>query len=85
MRIMTAIACATLAMLSSACDRAQNGAEMNLEAGQACFDAQGFNLAPGTQYEGIEKMDKDKVLIRIMDGVRVATVECALNPDGSLK
>jgi len=39
----------------------------------------------GTQYEGIEKLAKNRVTIKIMNGVEVVTLDCVLNPDGTLQ
>lgn len=83
MRIITAATCMTLATLLIACE--QNTPDIDPAVGRACFDEHQFSLPEGTQYEGIEKLTTEKVMIRIMDGVKVATIECELNPDGSLK
>lgn len=84
MRITTVFACATTALLL-ACDQHSASSAIDPEVGSACFEAHRFTLPPGTQYEGIDRLTRGKVLIKIMDGVRVATIECALNPDGSLQ
>lgn len=43
------------------------------------------SLPPGTQYEGIEKLAENVLTIRIMNGVEVVTMDCGVNPDGSLR
>jgi hypothetical protein len=41
------------------------------------------SLPNGTQYEGIERAVAGPITIRVMTGVELATVECALDPDGT--
>jgi hypothetical protein len=53
--------------------------------GVGCFESHRESLPPGTQYEGIEKLTGNKLTIRIMNGVEVVTLDCALNPDGTLQ
>ena len=52
--------------------------------GLECFENHRASLAPGAQYEGIEKRAGDRLTIRIMNGVEVVTLDCGLNPDGTL-
>jgi hypothetical protein len=85
MRLLNVTGYASLAILLCACDQPGSRSELNPEAGSACFESHRFSLPPGTQYEGIGKLSSDKVQIRIMDGIKLSTIECELNPDGSLK
>lgn len=64
----------------------QQGAATNVnpELGDGCFEMLRAALPVGTQYEGIEGADADRITIRIMDGTGVTTVECALEADGTL-
>ena len=55
------------------------------EVGRACYEAHLALLPDGTQYEGIEGAAGDRLTIRVMTGVELATVECRLNPDGTLQ
>jgi hypothetical protein len=43
------------------------------------------SLPAGAQYEGIERAVAGRVSIRVMTGVDLKTLDCPLNPDGSLK
>ena len=85
MRIITAITYLPLTTLLIACGQQNAAPDIDPVVGRACFDQHQMSLQQGTQYEGIEKVTPGKVLIRIMDGVKVATIECELNPDGTLK
>ncbi|MEZ5542090.1 MAG: hypothetical protein R3F42_08605 [Pseudomonadota bacterium] len=84
MRKMYAIAYAGAAVLLFGCEQ-QHTPDLDPEVGIACFEAHRFTLTPGTQYEGIDRLTSEAVRIKIMDGVRVATIECPLNPDGTLR
>ena len=85
MRTPTAIAYVTLAVLLASCDQRQPASDIDPELGLACFESHRASLPPGTQYEGIEKLDGIRLTIRIMNGVEVVTMDCTLNPDGTLK
>ena len=53
--------------------------------GVDCFESHRASLPPGTQYEGIEKIVGNRLMIRIMNGVQVETLDCGLSPDGTLQ
>jgi hypothetical protein len=72
-------------VLLVACDQTPPAADIDPGLGLACFERQRPALPPGTQYEGIEDHSGDRLRIRIMNGVDVVTIECGLNPDGSLQ
>jgi hypothetical protein len=57
--------------------------DIDPKLGLECFESQ--HLPSGTQYEGIEKLAEDVLTIRIMNGVDVVTLDCVLNPDGTLR
>ena len=75
---------AVLAALLASCDQRQPAADIDPELGRECFESHRASLPPGTQYEGIEKLDGDRLSIRIMNGVEVVTLDCTLNPDGKM-
>ena len=85
MRTPTTIAYATLAVLLASCDQRHPAADVDPELGLACFESHRSSLPPGTQYEGIERLDDNRLTIRIMDGIAVVTLDCTLTPDGNLK
>ncbi|MFC1773993.1 hypothetical protein ACFL3A_11660 [Pseudomonadota bacterium] len=85
MRTTTVIAYITLAVLLASCDQRHPAADIDPELGLACFESHRSSLPPGTQYEGIEKLDDNRLTIKIMNGVEVVTMDCTLNPDGKLK
>ena len=83
MRNPVLMAYVTLAILLASCDQGPPVADIDPELGRECFENRRASLPPGTQYEGIEKLDGDRITIRIMNGVEVVTLDCTLNPDGS--
>ena len=60
-----------------------SSSDIDSKLGLECF--QSHRLPPGTQFEGIEKLVDDGLTIRIMNGVEVVTLDCWLNPDGTLR
>ena len=83
MRILTAIIQLALIGLLFSCDQQSSTYNVDPKLGFECFES--HHLSPGTQYEGIEKLAEDVLTIRIMNGVDVVTLECGLNPDGTLR
>ncbi len=84
MQFPTAIVYVTLAALLASCDQRLPAADIDPELGLECFESHRAELPPGTQYEGIEKLDDNRLTIRIMNGVEVVTMDCTLTPDGKL-
>ena len=85
MRILTTICCLALTALLSACDQQHSASDVDPMLGLECFESHRVSFPPGTQYEGIEKLAENRLVIKIMDGVEVMTLDCGLNPDGSLQ
>ena len=85
MRILTTIVQLTLAALLFSCDQQHSTSDIDPKLGLECFESHSASLPPGTQYEGIEKLAENRLTIRIMDGVEVVTLDCGLNPDGTLR
>jgi hypothetical protein len=86
MRILTAIVYLTVAALLYACEQQQNSTpDIDPRLGLECFESYRASLPPGTKYEGIEKLAGVRLRIRIMKGLEVITIDCELNPDGTLK
>jgi hypothetical protein len=83
MRILTTIVFLALTALLSSCDQQHSASDVDLRLGLECFES--HRLPPGTQYEGIEKLAENSLIIRIMNGVEVVTLDCRLNPDGTLQ
>ena len=84
MRIHTPILYPFLATLLMACDRQPAAPDIDPRLGVECFEQHRAALPPGTQYEGIDRLAEDRLSIRIMNGVDVVTVDCALDADGRL-
>ena len=84
MRILIAFVQIILAGLLTACDRQDAASAIDPALGLECYESLRATLPPGTQYEGIEKMTADRLVIRIMNGVAVVTLDCSLNPDRTL-
>ena len=83
MRILTAIVYLAVTALLLSCDRQQSTSHVDPKLGLECFES--HRLPPGTQYEGVEKLAENRLTIKIMNGVEVVTLDCGLNPDGTLR
>ncbi|HUT40960.1 MAG TPA: hypothetical protein VM011_06410 [Gammaproteobacteria bacterium] len=84
MRIHNAIVFTIVATLLVACEEQKPAAAIDPMTGVECFEAYRASLPPGTQYEGVDKVTGDRITIKIMNGVDVVTMECRINPDGSV-
>lgn len=85
MRILATIVYLSLTALLLSCDQQENTPNIDPKLGLECFESHHASLPPGTQYEGIEKLADNRLTIKIMDGVDVVTLDCGLNPDGTLR
>jgi hypothetical protein len=85
MRTLTAIVYLAVTALLLSCDRQQSTSDVDPRLGLECFESHRASLPPGTQYEGIKKLAENRLTVRIMNGVDVVTLECELNPDGTLR
>jgi hypothetical protein len=85
MRILTTIVYSALTTLLSSCDQQHTAADVDPGLGLACYESHRHSLPPGTQYEGIRELVEDRLTIRIMNGVELVSLECELNPDGTLQ
>ena len=87
MRPSTVILSLTLSTpLLLSCGKQEPIVDVDPEVGRACYEAHLASLPDGTQYEeGIEGAAGDRLTIRVMTGVELTTVECRLNPDGTLQ
>ncbi len=74
----------TAALLAS-CGQEEPAIDVDPRIGQGCFDSHIASLPNGTQYEGIEHAVAGRITIHVMTGVELTTVECALDPDGTLQ
>jgi hypothetical protein len=84
-RALAATAClAPVAMLLS-CDQQQSAQDIDPRLGFECFESLRGSLPPGTQYEGIDKLEGNRLTIKIMNGVEVVAVDCSLNPGGTVQ
>mgnify|MGYP001812818036 CR=1 FL=1 len=84
MRILTTTGYLVLTAVLVACDQQHSAPDIDPMLGRECFESHREALAPGAQYEGIEKSGEDRLTIRVMNGVEVVALECGLNPDGTL-
>ena len=84
MRILSATFQLAVTALLLACGQQNTASAVDPKLGQECFEGHRAALPPGTQYEGIDKLAGNTLTIRIMNGVEVVTVDCSLNPDGTL-
>ena len=85
MRILTAIVYLAVTALLLSCDQQHSTSDIDPKLGLECFESHRASLPPGTQYEGIEKLVEGVLTIKIMNGVEVVTLDCGLNPDGTLR
>ena len=85
MRTLTAIVYLALTAFLVSCDQQHTASDIDPSLGLECFESHRASLPPGTQYEGIEKLAEDSLTIKIMNGVEVLTIDCGMNPDGTLQ
>jgi len=85
MRILTALVYIALAVSLCSCDQQHPATDIDPKLGLECFENHRATLPPGTQYEGIGKLANNTLTIKIMNGVEVVTLDCGLNPDGTLQ
>ena len=85
MRTLTTILQLALAALLCSCDQQHSASGIDPQLGLECFESHHASLPAGTQYEGIEKLAVNRLIIKIMKGVKVETLDCGLNPDGTLR
>ena len=85
MRILTTIFFLVLTAFLCSCDQQHAASDIDPLLGLECFESRRASLPPGTQYEGIEKLAENMLTIKVMNGVAVETLDCELNPDGTLQ
>ena len=85
MRILSTMFQLAITALLIACDQRNTASEADPKLGRACFEGNRAALPPGTQYEGIKELTENRLTIKIMNGVDVVTLDCRLNPDGTLQ
>jgi hypothetical protein len=85
MRILAAIVFLAVSALLCSCDQQHSASGIDPQLGLECFESHRASLPVGTQYEGIEKLAENGLIIKIMNGVKVETLDCGLNPDGTLR
>lgn len=86
MRLSTSILFPALAaLLLISCGQQEPAIDVDPQVGRDCFDTHIASLPNGTQYEGIVRAVTGRVTIRVMTGVELTSVECGLNPDGTLQ
>ena len=84
MRIITVTFQLALLALLASCDQQVSIPDIDPGLGRECFESQRASLPPGTQYEGIDQATRERLTIKIMNGIDVETIDCTLNPDGTL-
>ena len=85
MRNSSALISLALVLSLLGCDRQQETGGIDPQQGLDCFEQRRASLPPGTQYEGIEQLTDDGLVIRIMNGLEVVTVECKLDASGAVQ
>jgi hypothetical protein len=84
MRILiTTIILAITAFISSCDKRQSTGADHRL--GLECFEKHRRSLPLGTQYEGVEKNIEGRLVIQVMNGVEMVTLDCMPYPDEAVQ
>lgn len=84
MRTLSAIVYLAVTAFLLSCDQQHPASAIDPNSGLECFESHRAALPPGTQYEGIEKLDEGRLTIKIMNGVDVVMIDCLLEPDGTL-
>lgn len=85
MKILTTIVFLALTALLFSCDQQHSTTAIDPKLGLECLESHRASLPPGTQYEGIEKLAENRITIKIMTGVEVVTIDCGVNPDGTIQ
>ena len=85
LRTTTIILSFTTTVFLTACDQQEAVHDVEPQLGLNCFQSKLRSLPPGSQYEGIEGKDGNRLTIKVMDGTGVITVECALTDDETLQ
>ena len=85
MRILTTSIQLVLAVSVLSCDQQDSITGIDPKLGIECYESHRALLPPGTQYEGIGGLADNRLTIRIMNGIEVVTIDCGLNPDGTLQ
>ena len=85
MRVLIAIDLLALTALLISCDQQHSAIDIDHKLGLDCYDSHRDSLPPGTQYEGIDQLAENRLTIKIMNGIDVTTIDCLLNPDGTLE
>ncbi len=85
MRIPAAILCLAPAAFLISCDQQHPVSDIDPKLGLECFESHRASLPPGTQYEGIEKLEENRLTIRVMTGVDVVAIDCAMKPEEVIK
>ena len=67
------------------CDRQPAAPEIDPRLGLDCFNLHRTALPPGTQYEGIDTLQGERLSIKVMNGVEVVSVACELTSQGALQ
>ncbi|MDJ0807807.1 MAG: hypothetical protein QNJ78_13365 [Gammaproteobacteria bacterium] len=74
----------TSTVILTACGQQEVTPDVDPQLGRDCFQSKLSSLPPGSQYEGIEGKDGNQLIIKVMDGTGVITVECILADDKTL-
>jgi hypothetical protein len=53
--------------------------------GRECFELHLDRLPPGAQYEGVASGDETRFEVRVMDGVKLVTVQCEIDAAGNVR
>ena len=85
MRIPTAIIIPVSTVFLFACDQQHAVPEIDPGLGIQCFESHRASLPPGTQYEGIKNLTDNRLTIKVMNGVEVVTIDCAVEPDRAMQ
>ena len=85
LRNTTILFAITTSAFITACGQQEVTPDVDPQLGRNCFQRKLPSLPPGSQYEGIEGKDGNRLIIKVMDGTGVITVECALADDETLQ
>ena len=85
MRFISAIVCVAATLFIASCNQRQPTSDVDPMLGRECFERHRASLPPGTQYEGVDRVSENRLVIKVMNGVDVVKVDCMLGPGGGLK
>ena len=89
MQTLKPIVYLALTVFLFSCDQQNPTSDIDPKLGFECFESRRASLPPGTQYEGIEKLAENRLMIKIMNGaiiqINPTIILTQRSPSGTLE